>query len=124
MHASGADAAGGEPAAGLGATGRTGRPRPRRSSTPMRIAMVAPLMEAIPPQAYGGTERVVSLLTEELVRRGHQVALFASGDSQTRAELVPCCPRGLRLDPEVTDYVAYTMTQLGTVYARAEDFDV
>jgi len=90
----------------------------------MRIAMLAPLMEAIPPQTYGGTERVVSLLTEELVRRGHRVTLFASGDSQTSAELVSCCPRGLRLDPDVTDYVAYTMTQLGAVYARAEDFDV
>jgi glycosyltransferase involved in cell wall biosynthesis len=90
----------------------------------MRIAMVAPLMEAIPPQGYGGTERVISLLTEALVQRGHQVTLFASGDSQTSANLVPCCPRGLRLDPEVTDYVASTMTQLGTVYARAEEFDL
>jgi glycosyltransferase involved in cell wall biosynthesis len=90
----------------------------------MRIAMVAPLMEAIPPQGYGGTERVISLLTEALVQRGHQVTLFASGDSQTRADLVPCCPRGLRLDPEVSDYVAYTMTELGAVYDRAADFDL
>jgi glycosyltransferase involved in cell wall biosynthesis len=90
----------------------------------MQIAMLAPLMEAIPPQRYGGTERVVSLLTEELVSRGHRVTLFASGDSQTSAELVPCCERGLRLDPDVTDYLAYTITQLDAVYRRAGEFDV
>ncbi|MFL5759164.1 MAG: glycosyltransferase family 4 protein [Thermomicrobiales bacterium] len=90
----------------------------------MRIAIVAPLMEPVPPPLYGGTERVVSLLTEELVQRGHAVTLFASGDSQTAAELVPCCEQGLRLDPDVTDYLAYTMTQLGAVYRRAEEFDV
>jgi glycosyltransferase involved in cell wall biosynthesis len=90
----------------------------------MRIAMVAPLTEPVPPPLYGGTERVVSLLTEELVRRGHAVTLFASGDSQTEAELVACCERGLRLDPGVTDYVAYTMTQLGAVYRRADGFDL
>lgn len=90
----------------------------------MHIAMLAPLMEAIPPQRYGGTERVVSLLTEELVDRGHYVTLFASGDSQTSAELVPCCERGLRLDPDVTDYLAYTITQLDAVYRRAGEFDV
>ncbi len=90
----------------------------------MRIAMVAPLVEAVPPRLYGGTERVVSGLTEELVRRGHEVTLFASGDSQTAAALVACCPRGLRLDPEVHDYIAYTMVQLGQVYARAHEFDI
>jgi glycosyltransferase involved in cell wall biosynthesis len=90
----------------------------------LRIAMLAPLVEAIPPQMYGGTERVVSLLADELVRRGHQVTLFASGDSQTSAELVACCDRGLRLDPDVTDYIAYTMTQLDTVYGQAERFDI
>jgi glycosyltransferase involved in cell wall biosynthesis len=90
----------------------------------MRIAMVAPLIESVPPALYGGTERVVSVLTEELVRRGHDVTLFASGDSRTRARLVPCSPRGLRLDPEVRDYVAATMIELGEVYARAADFDV
>lgn len=89
----------------------------------MRLAMIAPLVEAIPPRQYGGSERVVSLLVEELVRRGHAVTLFASGDSQTSAELVACCPRGLRLDPDVTDYVAYTVTQLGEVYDRAGEFD-
>jgi glycosyltransferase involved in cell wall biosynthesis len=90
----------------------------------VRIAMVAPLMESIPPRNYGGTERVVSLLTEELVRRGHEVTLFASGDSETSADLVACCERGLRLDPDVTDYVAYTVTQLATVYQQAEKFEV
>jgi glycosyltransferase involved in cell wall biosynthesis len=86
--------------------------------------MIAPLIEPVPPPLYGGTERVVSVLTEELVRRGHTVTLFASGDSQTSAELVPCCPRGLRLDHHVRDTVAYTMVELGEVYAQAHDFDV
>lgn len=89
----------------------------------MRIAMIAPLTEAIPPQTYGGTERVVSVLTEEMVRRGHHVTLFASGDSRTDAALVACCPRGLRLDPSVHDVVSYTVTQLDHVYRRAADFD-
>src|SRR5579884_4135272 len=90
----------------------------------MRIAMIAPLMEAIPPKQYGGTERVVSLLTEELVRRGYNVTLFASGDSQTSATLVPCAPQGLRLDPDIQDYVSYTVTELGEVYGRAHEFDL
>ena len=84
----------------------------------MRIAILAPLVEPVPPPLYGGTERVVSLLTEELVRRGHDVTLFASGDSQTAATLVPVCPRGLRLDPEVKDYAAYTLVALGEAYTR------
>ncbi|HEX5500581.1 MAG TPA: glycosyltransferase family 4 protein [Thermomicrobiales bacterium] len=86
--------------------------------------MLAPLMEAIPPRRYGGTERVVALLTDELVRRGHDVTLFASGDSQTSATLVPCCECGLRLDPDVTDYLAYSITQLDAVYRRAPEFDL
>jgi glycosyltransferase involved in cell wall biosynthesis len=90
----------------------------------MRIGMVAPLVEPVPPPLYGGTERVVSVLTEELVRRGHHVTLFASGDSRTAAELVPVCPTGLRLDPEARDFVAYTLVELSQVYARAADFDV
>jgi glycosyltransferase involved in cell wall biosynthesis len=90
----------------------------------MKIAMVAPLMEAVPPTTYGGTERVIALLTDELVRRGHEVTLFASGDSETNAALVACCDRGLRLDPTISDYVAYTMTELGTVYQQAERFEV
>ncbi len=90
----------------------------------LRIAMIAPLTEAVPPKTYGGTERVVSLLTEELVRRGHQVTLFASGDSHTSAELVACCEQSLRLDPGVTDYVAHTVTELDRVYRQADRFDV
>lgn len=66
----------------------------------MRIAQVAPLYESVPPVLYGGTERVVSWLTEELVRLGHDVTLFASGDSVTNARLVPACPRALRLDSD------------------------
>src|SRR5216684_4916328 len=69
----------------------------------VRIAQVAPLFESVPPKLYGGTERVVSYLTEELVRLGHDVTLFASGDSVTRAQLVACAPRALRLDPRVRD---------------------
>lgn len=90
----------------------------------MRIAQVAPLAEPVPPVLYGGTERVVSVLTEELVRRGHEVTLFASGDSQASAELVPCAPRGLRLDPTVKDTVAPTLIELAEVYRRADEFDV
>ncbi len=90
----------------------------------MRIAQIAPLQEPVPPTLYGGTERVVHGLTEELVRRGHEVVLFASGDSQTTARLVPCCARGLRLDPAVHDYVAYTIRQLGKVSRLAGEFDL
>jgi len=90
----------------------------------MRIAQIAPLYESVPPNLYGGTERVVYNLTEELVRRGHDVVLFASGDSETTGELVPCCERGLRLDGTVKDFHAYTMIQLAMVYDRAEEFDL
>lgn len=90
----------------------------------MRIAMVAPIVEAIPPARYGGTERVVSILTEELVRRGHHVTLFASGDSETAATLEPCCPRALNLDPAVRDYFACILAQIDHVYRRADEFDL
>jgi glycosyltransferase involved in cell wall biosynthesis len=90
----------------------------------MQIALIAPLVEAVPPALYGGTERVVSNLTEELVRRGHEVTLFASGDSVTSANLVPCVPRALRLDPEAPDSVTATVFELGEVYKRASEFDV
>lgn len=90
----------------------------------MRIAQIAPLAEPVPPALYGGTERVVSALTEELVRRGHDVTLFASGDSRTTAKLVPCAKRSLRLDPEVKDTVAPALIELGDVYRRAADFDI
>jgi glycosyltransferase involved in cell wall biosynthesis len=90
----------------------------------MRIAQVAPLYESVPPQGYGGTERVVSYLTEELVRRGHEVTLFASADSVTEAELVPCCTRSLRLDPDCRDPLVHHYVMLERVIQRAADFDV
>ena len=90
----------------------------------MRIAQVAPLAESVPPLLYGGTERVVFNLTEELVRQGHQVTLFASGDSQTSGELVPCCARALRLDSSVLDPFAHMTVMLERVRQRAAEFDV
>jgi len=90
----------------------------------VRIAQVSPLYESVPPKLYGGTERVVSFLTEELVRQGHDVTLFASGDSQTAAELVACSPRALRLDEGCIDQMAHHMRMLGEVEARAGDFDI
>ncbi len=90
----------------------------------MKIAQVAPLIESVPPQLYGGTERVVSYLTEELVRLGHEVTLFASGDSQTSARLVASAPRALRLDPTVHDYAPHTILQLEHLRQRADEFDV
>jgi glycosyltransferase involved in cell wall biosynthesis len=90
----------------------------------VRIAQVAPLYEPVPPAYYGGTERVVGGITEELVRRGHSVVLFASGDSTTSAEVVACCPRGLRLDPAVRDPLAYSIVQLDRVTRRAWEFDI
>ncbi|MDQ8698149.1 glycosyltransferase family 4 protein [Hyphomicrobium sp. LHD-15] len=89
----------------------------------MRIAQVAPLAESVPPKLYGGTERVVSWLTEELVRQGHEVTLFASGDSETSATLVPCCSRGLRLGG-VRDHLATHLVMLSQVMRAAEDFDI
>ena len=90
----------------------------------MRIAQVAPLYESVPPQMYGGTERVVSYLTEEFVRRGHDVTLYASADSKTAACLVPCAPVGLRLDPEIKDPTAPHLVMLEQVAHDAADFDV
>jgi len=83
-----------------------------------------PLIEAVPPLLYGGTERVVSTLTEALVRQGHDVTLFASGDSRTAARLVPCAARALRLDDALKDAVAYTLIELDMVYERADAFDI
>src|SRR5262245_38224391 len=91
---------------------------------PLRIAQVAPLYESVPPKYYGGTERVVSFLTEELVRQGHEVTLFASGDSVTRARLVSGSRRALRLDKSSIDPLALQMLQLEQVYKRAGEFDV
>jgi glycosyltransferase involved in cell wall biosynthesis len=91
----------------------------------MRIAQVAPLFESVPPRGYGGTERVVSHLTEELVRRGHEVTLFASGDSQTRARLVPVVERAMRAERETRESLAVESSrELGLVFGRAAEFDV
>jgi glycosyltransferase involved in cell wall biosynthesis len=90
----------------------------------MRIAQVAPLWERVPPPAYGGIELVVSLLTDELVRRGHEVTLFASGDSISLAKIESVHPRAIRLDPSVKEYGVYEMLQLSQVYERASEFDI
>ena len=91
----------------------------------MRIAQVAPIFESVPPKRYGGTERVVSYLTEELVRRGHDVTLFASGDSCTSAALVPVVEEAARLEPSSYDLCSVgAVCQLDMVAARADDFDV
>ncbi len=90
----------------------------------MRIAQVAPLYESVPPSLYGGTERVVSYITEEMVKLGHDVTLFASGDSVTRARLISPCPRALRLDPDQIDPMAPHMVLLDQVFARAAEFDI
>jgi glycosyltransferase involved in cell wall biosynthesis len=91
----------------------------------MRIAQVAPLFESVPPRFYGGTERVVACLTEELVGRGHEVTLFASGDSRTAATLVPVVERAMRYGSDTRDLLAVEFTrELGMVFSRATDFDV
>lgn len=89
----------------------------------MRIAQVAPLAESVPPQLYGGTERVVSWLTERLVADGHHVTLFATGDSRTRADLVPAAGQGLRL-AGIRDHTASTLVMLDQVRRRADEFDI
>ena len=94
------------------------------SRRPMRIAQVAPLIESVPPRLYGGTERVVSFLTDELVRLGHDVTLFASGDSRTTAKLVAVSPQALRLDATCRDQLAPHVLMLEWVAARAWQFDV
>ena len=90
----------------------------------MRIAQVAPLIESVPPKHYGGTERIVSYLTEELVRAGHHVTLFASGDSVTSAELVPVCRRSFRQNKRATDYLSREVLLMDHVMQRAGEFDV
>ncbi|MEH2289003.1 glycosyltransferase family 4 protein [Nostoc sp.] len=90
----------------------------------MRIAQIAPLWERVPPPAYGGIELVVGLLTDELVRRGHEVTLFASGDSISLGTLTSVHPRALRLDPTIKDYSIYEMLNVASVYERAEEFDI
>jgi len=90
----------------------------------MRIAQIAPLTESVPPRLYGGTERVVSFLTEQLVDMGHDVTLFASGDSKTNAELSAVWPRALRFDRELRDAMAPHLLLLEQVFQRADEFDV
>jgi glycosyltransferase involved in cell wall biosynthesis len=90
----------------------------------MKIAQIAPLMESVPPRLYGGTERIVSYLTDELVRLGHDVTLFASADSITAAELVSCASMALRLDSNVRDPIPYYMLMLDRVRKLAEEFDI
>jgi hypothetical protein len=84
-----------------------------------RVAQIAPLNESVPPELYGGTERIVSYLTEQLVREGHDVTLFASGDSDTSAELIRCSKAALRLDPSVRDPLPYHIMMLEEVRERA-----
>lgn len=90
----------------------------------MRIAQIAPLYERVPPTLYGGTERVVAWLIEEFIRRGHEVTLFASGDSETSAELIPMCPRALRLDPDRPDPLACHLLAIERVAQMASSFDI
>lgn len=90
----------------------------------MKIAQIAPLIESCPPKLYGGTERIVSFLTEELVRLGHDVTLFASGDSVTSSTLIPCSRGALRLDPSVRDVTPYHIMMIDEVFRRLDNFDV
>jgi glycosyltransferase involved in cell wall biosynthesis len=90
----------------------------------MKIAQVAPLYESVPPKLYGGTERIVSYITEELVRQCHDVTLFASGDSMTSAELVPMCPEALRLSEDVIDPLAHHVRMVEEVFRRKNEFDI
>jgi len=101
------------------------RASPRATvSRPLRIAQVAPLYEAVPPKLYGGTERIVAYLTDELVRRGHAVTLFASGDSTSSARLEPVVPTALRLAGAGQDTLAPHLLELAQVFDRAQEFDV
>jgi glycosyltransferase involved in cell wall biosynthesis len=104
--------------------GLASRARLGRGGQVVRIAQVSPLFESVPPKLYGGTERVVSFLTEELVRQGHDVTLFGSGDSRTSARLVPCVPEALRLDRGAIDHLAHHVRMVDEVCQRAADFDL
>ena len=90
----------------------------------MKIAQISPLMESVPPRLYGGSERIVSYVTDELVRQGHDVTLFASGDSVSSAKLVRCVPMALRLDANVRDPIPYYMLMLDRVREMADEFDI
>lgn len=91
---------------------------------PLKIAQIAPLFESVPPKLYGGTERVVSYLTEELVRQGHDVTLYASGDSITQARLIPPCPSALRLDDKTVDHLSRHILMVEWLRQHAEDYDI
>ncbi len=90
----------------------------------MRIGMVSPLYESVPPKLYGGTERIVFYLTEELIKLGHEVILFASGDSKTNAHLISVCPKALRFDPITKDPIVWHIYMFETLYKKAEFFDI
>jgi glycosyltransferase involved in cell wall biosynthesis len=90
----------------------------------MKVAQIAPLMESVPPRLYGGTERVVSYLSEELVRQGHEVTLFASGDSVTSARLVACTDEAIRLSPAIKDHIPHYMIMLDKLRRSAHLFDI
>ncbi len=92
--------------------------------SPLRIAQVAPLFESVPPKYYGGTERVVSYLTEELVQQGHEVTLFASGDSVTHARLIAPCERALRLDSKIVDQISRHVLMMEWLAKQADEFDI
>src|SRR5467141_4732037 len=96
----------------------------QRGAAIMRIAQVAPLYEPVPPRRYGGTERVVSYITEELVRRGHDVTLFASGNSVTSARLSPGCPQALRLHGKPELGASLQLAMLAEVYDSRDRFDI
>jgi glycosyltransferase involved in cell wall biosynthesis len=90
----------------------------------MKIAQIAPLIESVPPRLYGGTERIVSYLSDELVHLGHDITLFASGDSVSSGRLIACAPMALRLDANVRDPIPYYMLMLDRVRERADEFDI
>ena len=90
----------------------------------MRIAQVSPLIESVPPKTYGGTERIVSYITEKLVERGHDVTLFASADSVTKARLIPICEKSLRLDPTCADPLIYHILQIEEALRMSAEFDI
>ncbi len=102
---------------------RQERPEPKGEEHPLRIAQVAPLFESVPPKYYGGTERVVSYLTEELVRQGHDVTLYASGDSVTSARLVAPCRHAQRLE-QFRNQLVHHILMLETVARDAGGYDV
>ena len=98
--------------------------RYRNAAENVKIAQISPLIESVPPRLYGGTERVVAYLTDELVRQGHEVGLFASGDSRTSAKLISACPQALRLDRNVRDHIPYHLMMMEQVRRLAPSFDI